>query len=33
VQETTDTKSIFRVLDDHIECFCNNECKKIKVRE
>ncbi len=32
MQENAGRKSVFHVLDDHIECFCNNECKKIKAR-
>ena len=32
LQENAGGKSVFSVLDSHIECFCNNDCKKIKVR-
>mgnify|MGYP001616555409 CR=1 FL=1 len=30
MQEAQSGKSIFHVIDGHIECFCNNDCKKIK---
>lgn len=24
--------NLFNVLDEHVECYCNNECKKLKAR-
>jgi len=32
IHSNAKNNSIFQVIDQHIECFCNNDCKKIKVR-
>ncbi|MBI2597866.1 MAG: winged helix-turn-helix transcriptional regulator [Candidatus Diapherotrites archaeon] len=32
VEQIQGTKNIFHVIDDHIECFCNCECKKIRAK-